>query len=225
MTLLGVLVLATLCAWLGSYVGSRSQGIAWNSQLGLSEHDMGLTGRIADSGSSTQAGWLTASPNMMGRYLLVTVSNVNGPNNFMLITTAAQEPLGVAIDCPFNAGDSSTIRLPGAHKGSQTMIANGAIGIGVDVFSAGNGQVMPVAGLNAAGVYWKVGRTVGVAPAVSAGDLIEVEACVPVKVVVVAALNSAQIVAAPTEANFNALQADVASIAGALASPSLVMVL
>jgi hypothetical protein len=209
------IIVALLCVFLLVAISTLTfcrranhSNVAANAQLGISEHQMGLPGRFAD----------VAFP---GRYLLCK----QGGDwlHIALPVATSDEPEGVAIDSP-GEGYPSTVRLLGAHKGTQTMIANGAIETGSDIYSTGDGtgQVMPEP--NEAGTFWLVGRLVGVA-SVNQGDYLEVEACKPIKVVIVAAMTSAQIGGAPTEANYNALQADMGSLAAALAHPAMVKVI
>ena len=102
------------------------------------------------------------------------------------------------------------------------------------VFTAANGQVQGEPGV--AGTYFKVGRTKAAAQETADGlYLVEVEPQAPQKLVVIAALTSAQnattaasdlttseALANALKANYNALQADVAAMATAMATPCLV---
>jgi hypothetical protein len=210
MALIALVSLAALCAWLGRKMGKHAN-IAWNSQLGLSEHDNGIPGKIADA-------------NFPARYLLCKIGT--DINHIAVVATAADEPYGVCPDAPFAAGDSAAVRQFSSHKGTQTMIANGAIASSVDIYSDGTGKVgvVPVA----AGTYWRVGRVVGV-PASASGDMVEVEAKLD-KVIVLAEFTSVTTAAATdlpsTETLANALKADFTALRTALnASPALVKVL
>jgi hypothetical protein len=92
---------------------------------------------------------------------------------------------------------------------------------------------------NIAGSYYKIGHSVSAASETAASDyIIEFIPHEPIKVVVIAALTSVQnATAAATDlpssealanalkANYNALQADVAAIGTALATPALVKVI
>jgi hypothetical protein len=185
----------------------ESVGTAWNAQLGVSERTDGLASRIADGPFSA-------------RYLLC--KSGSDTQHVTPLESAADQPFGTAVDQPYREGDVTAVRLLGARQGTQTLIAAGAINQGAAAYSDGTGRVM--AEPTEPGTYWLVGRIVGGA-ALNPGDYLEVETCQPKKVVVLAAIESAQIGNDPTETQFNGLQADVANLAAAMGTGALFKVL
>jgi len=136
---------------------------------------------------------------------------------------AADEPIGVCTDAPV-AGEQASVDVFGAAPGTKRGIASAAIAAGADVYTAAGGLLQSEPG--AAGTYWLVGRALHAA--VGAGDDFEFTSVKPIKLVVIAALTSSQNATDTLlglQASYNALQADVAAIAGALASPALVKVI
>ncbi len=143
---------------------------------------------------------------------------------------AADEPLGVCTDAPV-AGETASVDVFGSAPGTKRCIATAAIATGADIYTAAGGlvQAEPIV----AGTYWMIGRALHAAS--GSGDDLEFTSCKPIKVVVLAALASvpnataaavdlatAEALANALKTNYNALQADVAALATAMATPALI---
>jgi hypothetical protein len=161
------------------------------------------------------------------------VAMIGSDDHHINLCGAANEPLGICTDAPL-AGETASVDVFGAAPGTKRAIAAAAIAAGADLYTAANGLVQSEPA--AAGTYWLLGRALHAAT--GAGDDIEFASCKPIKLVVIAAPTSAQNATAaavdlPTcealtnalKASYNALQADVAAIAGAAAGPALIKVL
>ncbi len=111
-------------------------------------------------------------------YLVKTGSDAD---HVAVIAAASDEPLGVCTDEATAAEDAVSVKLLGACQGTVLMVANETITAGEDVYSGADGRVQDLPAV--AGTYWKVGRSV----TASTADLeIEVEPCLPRKVVIIA---------------------------------------
>ena len=99
-----------------------------------------------------------------------------------IIAAVTDKPAFIALDGADAIGDPVTCGLLNATNVTRKMIAAGAIAAGSAVFSNGDGTVtgVPVA----AGEYWEVGQARS--SATGAGDILEVEPCVPCRVQVIA---------------------------------------
>jgi hypothetical protein len=174
------------------------------------------------AGTHKQATSKLADAAWSNRHCLVMIGS---DANHVNLCTQATMPYGFTQDAPASTGSPIQTEFLGAHVGTILLNATGALAQGVDVFTSATAGY--VAGLPAtAGTYWKVGTTKEAAQETQDGEyLVEVEPIRPIKTVVIVALTSAQISGSPTQANFNALQADVAAIATALATPALVVVI
>ena len=146
--------------------------------------------------------------------------------NHIALCGAAYFPLGTVDNKTLVAEDPCTL-LPLGYGVTRKMVASEAMTVGDDVYTAANGKVQDEPG--SAGTYYKVGRALTAAGA--DGDVIEVETCYPIPVVVVAAFTStngtaagaADLAALKTEAE--KIGDDVRALGAALASPALVKVL
>lgn len=96
------------------------------------------------------------------------------------IAGAADRPLGLCDDEAAAAGDLVNVNLLGISKRTLLMVASEAIAIDDEVYTAAGGKVQDLP--TAAGTYWKVGRPIVAAGA--DGDLLEVEPCLPEKLVI-----------------------------------------
>jgi predicted RecA/RadA family phage recombinase len=141
-------------------------GILRINALGDGIHMDGIISQKADAALAT-------------RHYLVKVGS--DANHVAVIAAASDEPMGVCIDEAEAAEDDVSVKLLGACKGTVLMVANETITAGEDVYSGTDGRVQDLPGT--AGTYWKVGRSV----TASTADLeIEVEPCLPRKLVVIA---------------------------------------
>ena len=188
---------------------------------------------FANIAQGTHAGYttVTAASAFTSKYLLAKAN-----------ATAGQVDVGGQSDCPVGVatdeagvGDPLALKILGVSPQSILVTANGAIAAESYLYTAANGEVQPEP--TAAGTYYLVGRALGAATA--AGDIVEAETCVPVKLIVlakptstVAAINALTFSSTPTQAQAQALQTAVATLTGdflaltgAAASPALVKVL
>jgi len=94
-------------------------------------------------------------------------------------------PVGVATD-EAAVGDILAIKLLGTGAQTTRMVASGAIAAESMLYTAANGQVQTEPAT--AGTYYLVGRSL--TAAVGAGDRLEVEPCLPVRLTVAAALRT-----------------------------------
>lgn len=130
------------------------------------------------------------------RHYLVKIGS--DADHVAVLSAASDEPLGVCIDEAEAAEDAVSVKLLGACKGTVLMVANETLTAGEDVFAGSDGRIQDLPGT--AGTYWLVGRTV---TATTADLEVEVEPCLPRKLVVIA--NGASLAttqAAMTGANF-----------------------
>jgi len=161
------------------------------------------------------------------------VAMIGSDDHHINLCGVASEPLGICTDAPL-AGETASVDVFGAAPGTKRAIAAAAITAGADLYTAANGLVQSEPA--APGTYWMIGRALHAAT--GAGDDLEFASCKPVKLVVIAALTSApnataaavdlatsEVMANALKASFNALQADVAAIAAAAASPALIKIL
>jgi hypothetical protein len=193
------------------------QKIIYGANVGGGTHKHSLTRKVDAAVATT--------------YLL---AKVGSDTDHVNIAGAADEPIGVMIDQAAAAEDIIGIELLGITDRTVTMVASEAIAVGALVYTADGGKIQdsPVV----AGTYWLVGKAIRAAAA--DGEEIEVQHIKPIRVVVIAALTSvqnataaavdlatAEALANALKANYNALQADVAAIGAALATPALVKIL
>jgi hypothetical protein len=181
----------------------------------------------------THAGYLTvtAASAFTSKYLLAKADSTAGEVD---VCGASDCPVGVATD-DADEGDPLALKILGVSPQSILVTANGAIAAESYLYAAANGEVQPEP--TAAGIYYLIGRALGAATA--AGDHIEAETCVPVKLIVlakptstVAAITALTFSSTPTQAQVQALQTAVATLAtdflavtGAAATPTLIKVL
>jgi hypothetical protein len=152
---------------------------------------------------------LKADAAITTRFLLV--KRGTDANHLAVIAAASDQPLGVATDEAAAAEDSVAVKLLGICKETVLMVAQGTILKDVDVYSYGDGTITVVP--TVAGTYWKVGRSI---TASTVGLEIEVEPCVPQKVVVIAVATAAALTGALTGTADGAL-VDIAATAGGCA--------
>jgi hypothetical protein len=150
------------------------------------------------------------------------------------ICGASDYPIGITDDQPENAEDVFFVRPLGSTPGSVKVAVGSAIADSLPLYTAANGLAQGEPAV--AGTYYKVGHSIATAEEGSDGNYtIEMEPIMPVKLIVVAALTSAQnattnatdlttseALANALKVSYNALQTDVAALATAMASPALV---
>ncbi len=188
---------------------------------------------FANVAQGTHAGYVTvtAASAFSGKYLLAKADATAGEVD---PCGASNCPVGIATD-EADEGDPLALKILGVNPQSVLVTASGALAAGAYLYTAANGEVQGEP--TTAGTYYLVGRALTAATA--AGDLIEAETCVPVQLIVlakpsstVAAINALTFSSTPTQAQVQALQAAVATLAGdflaltgADAAPTLVKVL
>jgi len=121
-----------------------------------------------------------ASGAFASRHLLV---KLGADDDHVTQCDAATRPYGITDDMPALAGDPINVHFLSASPGTKRMIAVGALADDADVYVAAGGQVQGLPA--AAGTYYLVGRTKGVA--VQSDDTlyyVEVETCFPQKLVI-----------------------------------------
>jgi hypothetical protein len=188
---------------------------------------------FANIAQGTHAGYVTvtAASAFTSKYLLAMADSTPGEID---VCGAGNCPVGVATD-EADVGDPVALKILGVSPQSVLVTANGAIAAESYLYAVANGEVQTEP--TAAGTYYLIGRAL--TAATTAGDLIEAETCVPVKLIVlakpastVAAITALTFSSTPTQAQVQALQAAVASLAGdflavtgAAATPTLIKVL
>jgi hypothetical protein len=181
----------------------------------------------------THAGYVTvtAASAFTSKYLLAKADATAGQIDICGVSDC---PVGIATD-EADAGDPVALKILGVSPQSVLVTANGALSAESYLYTAANGEVQTEP--TAAGTYYLIGRAL--TAATTAGDLIEAETCVPVKLIVlakptttVAAITALTFSSTPTQAQVQALQAAVATLAGdflaltgADSNPTLVKVL
>ncbi len=96
------------------------------------------------------------------------------------IAGASDKPIGTQLGTPAAAEEFCAIGLLGSSSSSRLMVASEAIAVGAPVFAAASGKVSDLPA--GAGTYYQVGIALSAAGA--DGDLVEVDPCVAVPVVV-----------------------------------------
>jgi len=188
---------------------------------------------FANVAQGTHAGYVTvtAASAFTSKYLLAKADATAGEVD---PCGANDCPVGVATD-DADVGDPLALKILGVNPQSALVTASAAIAAGAYLYAAANGCVQGEP--TTAGTYYLIGRALTAATA--AGDQLEAETCVPVKLIVlakpastVAAITALTFSSTPTQAEVEALQAAVASLAGdflaltgADAGPTLVKVL
>jgi hypothetical protein len=188
---------------------------------------------FANIAQGTHAGYVTvaAASAFSGKYLLAKANATAGKVD---PCGASDCPVGVATD-EADVGDPLALKIPGVSPQSVLVTASGAITVGAYLYAAANGRVQGEP--SSAGTYYLIGRAL--TAATGAGDQIEAETCVPVKLIIlakptstVAAINALTFSSTPTQAQVQALQSAVATLAtdflavtGAAATPTLMKVL
>jgi len=188
---------------------------------------------FANVAQGTHAGYITvtAASAFSGKYLLAKADATAGEVD---PCGASDCPVGVATD-EAAAGDPLALKILGVSPQSVLVTASGAIAAGAYLYAAASGCVQGEP--SSAGTYYLVGRAL--TAATGAGDQIEAETCVPVKLIVlakpsstVAAINALTFSSTPTQAQVDALQNAVATLAGdflavtgAASTPTLIKVL
>ena len=126
------------------------------------------------------------------------------------------------------ADEAVTVYRLGCGEKTRKAVASGVIAVNDLVYTDEDGKVQ--AEPATAGTYYLVGRALTASGADT--NVIEIETCLPVKLVVVAAMTSTNGVAAAASANLSGLAAeaekigdDVRAIGAALATPALLKVL
>jgi len=188
---------------------------------------------FANVAQGTHAGYVTvtAASAFTGKYLLAKADSTAGEID---VCGASDCPVGVATD-EANVGDPLALKILGVSPQSVLVTASGALAAESYLYAAANGQVQTEP--TTAGTYYLIGRALNAATA--AGDHIEAETCVPVKLIVLAkptstvgAITGLTFSSTPTQAQVQALQTAVATLAGdflavtgAAATPTLIKVL
>jgi hypothetical protein len=195
-----------------------------------------LNGRrpvFANVAQGTHAGYVTvtAASAFTGKYLLAKADSTAGEID---VCGASDCPVGVATD-EAAVGDPVAMKILGVSPQSVLVTASGALAAESYLYAAANGTVQTEP--TTAGTYYLVGRALTAATA--AGDQIEAETCVPVKLIIlakptstVAGITGLTFSSTPTQAQVQALQTTVAALAtdflavtGAAATPTLLKVL
>ncbi len=188
---------------------------------------------FANIAQGTHAGYVTvtAASSFPGKYLLAKANASAGKVDPCGVSDC---PAGVATD-EADIGDPLALKLPGVSPQSVLITASGTLAAGAYIYAAANGRVQGEP--TSAGTYYLVGRALTASS--GAGDQIEVETCVPVKLIVLAkptstaaAINALTFSSTPTQAQAQALQSAVATLAtdflaitSAAATPTLLKVL
>jgi hypothetical protein len=188
---------------------------------------------FANIAQGTHAGYVTvtAASAFTSKYLLAMADSTAGEVD---VCGASNCPVGVATD-DADVGDPLALKILGVSPQSVLVTASAAFAAESYLYTAANGQVQTEPAT--AGTYYLIGRALNAA--IAAGDHVEAETCVPVKLIVlakpastVAAINALSFSTTPTQAQVEALQAVVASLAGdflavtgAAATPTLLKVL
>jgi hypothetical protein len=181
----------------------------------------------------THAGYVTvtAASVFTSKYLLAKADSTAGEVD---VCGASDCPVGIATD-DASVGDPLALKILGVSPQSVLVTASGAFAAESYLYTAANGQVQTEP--TTAGTYYLIGRALNAATA--AGDHVEAETCVPVKLIVlakptttVAAITALTFSSPPAQAEVQALQTAVATLAddflaltGADATPTLVKVL
>lgn len=159
------------------------------------------------------------------RHLLVKEGSDD--NHIAITALASDEPKGVCLDEPEAAEDAAAVRVLGSGPGTVKMVGSAAIDESARVYTSTNGRVSGTP--TVAGTYWWVGKALS--DCSGAGVEFEVEPCLPIKVVVIAAPTSTNGTAAGA-ADLAALKAeaekigdDVRAIYAALDTPALLLAL
>jgi hypothetical protein len=188
---------------------------------------------FANIAQGTHAGYVTvtAASAFTSKYLLAKADATAGQIDVCGVSDC---PVGIATD-EADVGDPLALKILGVSPQSVLVTASGAFAAESYLYTAANGEVQTEPAT--AGTYYLIGRALNAATA--AGDLVEAETCVPVKLIVlakpsttVAAITALTFSSTPTQAQVQALQTAVATLAGdflaltgADASPTLVKVL
>lgn len=158
-----VLLVATLCLWPALKNHKGANFLFANIAEGVHECSRTL---LADAAQTT-------------RYLLVAQGT---DGNHFAVCGVADIPIGVCTDEPAAAEDPADIAFLNATNKTVRMVASEAITKDEAVFTAASGKVQDEPAT--AGTYYLVGYARSAAAA--DGDVIEVEPCVPIKLVVLA---------------------------------------
>lgn len=172
----------------------------------------------ANVGSSKHTRRYRASAALATRYVFVKAGADD--EHIAAIAATSDRPLGVITDEAAAAEDPIDVELAGINGRTLPCVASAAIAtLNLDMYIDAVGKVMIKP--TAAGTYWKVGRNLTLAAA--ANDPVEVQACEPRKLIVIAALTSTDGTAAGASASLPNLAAeaekigdDVRAIAAAL---------
>jgi hypothetical protein len=162
---------------------------------------------FANVADGTHAGAITVTANAVfsNKYLLAKADSTPGEVD---VCGASDIPVGVATD-EAAVGDILALKLLAVGAQTTRMVASAAIAADALLYTAANGQVQTEP--TTAGTYYLVGRSL--TAATGAGDRLEVESCLPVRLTVAAVLRT------DTVAH---LAADVSA---ALVTPGLVKIL
>jgi hypothetical protein len=150
---------------------------------------------------------------------------------------AADRPIGSTTDSPDAAEDIVHVNPLNRSESSRRLRCATALAANIDLYTAANGFVQ--AEPTVAGTYWRVGRSSALAVQEGSSNyVIDAVTHAPIKVVIIAALTSSQnattngsdagttqTLANALKVSYNALQADVAALGAALATPAEVKVL
>lgn len=97
--------------------------------------------------------------------------------------TAANRPLGVTLDSPYNSGDPFMVLILGAHTGLFVGVATGAVTIDHLLVAAAGGKVTDITTLGN-GTYWVVGKAAATITATNSTMEISYVPCLPYQVTV-----------------------------------------
>jgi hypothetical protein len=139
---------------------------------------------FANVADGTHAGSLTSTANsaFTAKYLLAKADATPG---LVDVCGASDIPVGVATD-EAAVGDLLALKLLATGAQTTRMVAAGAIAAEALLYTAANGQVQTEPAT--AGTYYLVGRSL--TAATGAGDRLEVEPCLPVRLTVVSPLRT-----------------------------------
>jgi hypothetical protein len=139
---------------------------------------------FANVADGTHAGAITATANsaFTAKYLL---AKANATPGLVDVAGASDIPVGVATD-EAAAGDILALKLLAASAQTTRMVASGTIAAESLLYTAANGQVQTEPAT--AGTYYLVGRALSAAS--GAGDRLEVEPCLPLRLTVAALLRT-----------------------------------
>lgn len=218
LALVALLATVLACAWLSYRKRTLGRGCASFANVAEGTHEGSITRKV-DAAIAT-------------RYLLAKEGT---DDDHVDKCGVADIPIGVMTDEAKAAEDNIAIELLGGSKRTLLMVASEAIDAGEYVYTAALGKIQNEPAV--AGTYYLVGKALS--DAAADGDLVEVQHCLPIKVVVQATFGNtdteigaltisgtytqAEVVALRDKAE--ELADDVRAIRTSLAAPALLKIL